>query len=69
MNDTTELLECIEKGFKSGYKRAVDKAVEWLKDNLPDYWQLINANDCKDFLNKFKQAMNDECTRSSNDRD
>lgn len=57
MNDTSELLECIEKGFRSGYKRAVDKAVEWLDHNRP-----IGTGDpeWEDTINEFKKAMNNE---------
>ena len=63
MNDTTELLECIEKGFRSGYKRAVDKAVEWLESVMltDDIYGVGNdIENLKELINDFKKAMNDE---------
>lgn len=44
-------------GFEHGYKFTIDKACEWLENNLINYWSQCNANNTKDFISDFKKAM------------
>ena len=49
------------KSFKDGaewmHSGTINKACEWLADNLLHYWGQINANDTDEFIENFKKAM------------
>lgn len=49
--------QCYEQGYHEGWYTATQKAVNWLREHLPEYWQNINANDTKEFLEQLKKAM------------
>ena len=53
------MLHVLEKGVKQGKRELVDKACEWLDDNLHHYWGSISA-DPHNFLFDFRKAMEDE---------
>ena len=40
-------------------KTMIEKACEWLKDSLINYWSRVNA-DSSNFIKDFKKAMEDE---------
>lgn len=46
-----------DAGVREGKRESVNKAVEWLENNLPQYWGQLNANDTQEFINNFKKAM------------
>ena len=47
-------------GWELGYKDAIDKACEWLENNLLLYWGEVNANNTDRFIRIFKQAMEEQ---------
>ena len=47
---------CFEDGAKWADKTMIEKACEWLQDNLASFWQCKIYNDIA-FVNDFKQAM------------
>lgn len=55
-----ELLHVLNKGVKQGYKDAVEKTCEWLKDNVEIYFD-IDGNepiiDVADLLKDFERDM------------
>ena len=64
--DTSDVLTVVYlRGADEGKKIMVDKACEWLEENLINYWgQLfanyygqINANDTEQFIKNFRKAM------------
>jgi len=64
--DTSDMLTVTYlRGGDEGKKIMVDKACEWLEENLINYWgQLfanyygqINANDTEQFIKNFRKAM------------
>ena len=50
------MLHILEKGVKQGKRELIDKACEWLDDNLHHYWGRISA-DPHNFLFDFRKAM------------
>ena len=38
----------------------IEKACEWLEDNLFNYWSQLNANNTNDFIEEFKQSIKGE---------
>ncbi len=56
-DEMKETLEALKESYKQGYKDAIDKACEWLNENLLHYWGQINANDTDEFIDNFKKAM------------
>ena len=38
----------------------IEKACEWLTDNLLHYWGQINANDTDEFIDNFRKAMEEQ---------
>jgi len=35
----------------------IEKACEWLEENLLNYWSQLNANNTNDFIKGFKQSI------------
>lgn len=58
-----ELLYVLNKGVKQGYKDAVEKTCEWLKDNVEIYFD-IDGNepimDVADLLKDFERDMEEQ---------
>ena len=52
-----ELIHVLNKGAAIGRREMLDRACEWLADNLLHYWGQINANDTDEFIDNFKKAM------------
>ena len=50
------MLHVLEKGVKQGKREAINRACEWLNDNLHHYWGSISA-DPHNFLFDFRKAM------------
>ena len=50
------MLHVLEKGVKQGKRELIDRACEWLRDNLHHYWGSISA-DPHNFLFDFRKAM------------
>ena len=58
----TEIDEAFAAGFDKGYQYAVDKACEWLRENI--YHRVYECGDrlgypTADFLKDFRKAMED----------
>ena len=59
-----EFLDLINEAYNQGYKDAINKACEWLLEQmfeLDDYGEIYvadgDASSIKEFLDNFKQAM------------
>ena len=53
-----ELLYVLNKGVKQGYKDAVEKACEWLRDNHADiFLRYLRGHDSEDEVEHFKKYM------------
>lgn len=52
-----ELIHPLHKGAAIGRREMLDKACEWLNDNLPLYWGQVNADNTDRFVRIFKKAM------------
>ena len=48
--------EAYRIGFEDGVCDVIDKACEWLEDNLLSYWQQC-ATDPEEFIKEFRKAM------------
>lgn len=51
--------ECYELGKKDMKEQMMDKACEWLEDNLLSYWQQC-VTDPEEFIKEFHKAMEEE---------
>ena len=60
---TSEYEEMYDVGYdamKWKGKQTIDKACEWLEENLIKYWGQINANNTEEFIKDFKKAMEEK---------
>lgn len=55
-----ELTHVLNKGAAIGRREMLDKACEWLNDNLPLYWGQVNADNTDRFVRIFKKAMEEQ---------
>lgn len=59
MSDCRNFGECYELGKKDMKEQMMDKACEWLEDNLLSYWQQC-VTDPEEFIKEFRKAMEEE---------
>jgi len=55
-----EIAKHYNDGYIDGYKDAVNKACEWLDNNLPLYWGQVNADNTDGFIRMFKKATEEQ---------
>lgn len=55
-----ELIHALHKGAAIGRREMLDKACEWLNDNLPLYWGQVNADNTDRFVRIFIKAMEEQ---------
>lgn len=56
-----DILQIFEEGYEQGYEDAINKACEWLEENMNDVGiRFMRGDEIKDIVDLFRKAMKGE---------